>query len=469
MPIILILAALIAAVALGSMATAVSHSVVLVLAGSAVLAVFAFLSPKASLLILIFSMLLSPEIGFGALSANRAVVLRYDDIVLVVIFLSWFARTAILKGRAFITETPVQTPVLIYTSLCVISTALGIMRGDVRFDKAFFYVLKYVEYFLLYFMAVNIADSKEEVKKYLKYGFFVAVVVTIYAYYYYGNAGDGARASAPFEAPLGRPQDSEPASLGGYYIMVFGILLALLTEYSGKALAWITAALAFIFPAFLLTFSRASYIGLAALCAALLLLARRRNFGMALLMAGLFAAGAMMPGISGQVKERVSMTYKGVYATNPVNTGFGTVKLEESAWMRVASLRTALFEKFPKHPLLGWGVTGAGFGDTQYTLLIGELGMAGFFVFFWMLYRIFSAARAVYLGHQERWAKALALGMMVSIPGLLFQAVGVNTFIIVRIMEPFWFLTAMVMVLHRGMGPLGTGKAKDGVPERAVP
>jgi hypothetical protein len=36
--------------------------------------------------------------------------------------------------------------------------------------------------------------------------------------------------------------------------------------------------------------------------------------------------------------------------------------------------------------------------------------------------------------------------------GLLFQAVGVNTFITVRIMEPFWFLTALVMALHGGIG-----------------
>ncbi|HBB65912.1 MAG: hypothetical protein A2049_03325 [Elusimicrobia bacterium GWA2_62_23] len=449
MPIIVILTALIAAVLLGSLATAVSHSYVLILAGSAVLAVFAFLSPRASLVILLFSMLLSPEIGFGDITATRSVILRYDDIVLMIIFLSWFARTAIMKGRAFITQSPVQTPVLIYTALCVVSTSLGIMRGDVRFNVAFFYVLKYVEYFLLYFMAVNIADSKEEVKKYLAYGLVIAVIVTIYAYYYYYSSGAGARATAPFEAPIGRPQDSEPASLGGYYLLVFGILLGLLTEYSGKIMMWTLAALAFMFPAFLLTFSRASYIGLAALFAALLLLSERRKTLLGFFMAGLFAFGMFMPGLSGPVRERVSMTYQGAYAVKDVQTGFGTVKLEESAWLRIASIRGALFDKLPKHPIMGWGVTGAGMGDTQYTLLIGELGVAGTFVFFWMLYRIFSSSRRVYSAFEEKWIKALALGVMVAVPGLLFQAVGVNTFIIVRIMEPLWFLSAMIMVLCR--------------------
>jgi hypothetical protein len=32
--------------------------------------------------------------------------------------------------------------------------------------------------------------------------------------------------------------------------------------------------------------------------------------------------------------------------------------------------------------------------------------------------------------------------------GLLFHALGANTFIIVRIMEPFWFLAGIVMMLE---------------------
>jgi len=40
------------------------------------------------------------------------------------------------------------------------------------------------------------------------------------------------------------------------------------------------------------------------------------------------------------------------------------------------------------------------------------------------------------------------MGLIISLAGLLAQSVGVNTFIIVRIMEPFWFLTAVVMKLY---------------------
>ena len=43
--------------------------------------------------------------------------------------------------------------------------------------------------------------------------------------------------------------------------------------------------------------------------------------------------------------------------------------------------------------------------------------------------------------------KGLAIGFFAGYIGLLFHALGANTFIIVRIMEPFWFFTGIIAVL----------------------
>ena len=43
--------------------------------------------------------------------------------------------------------------------------------------------------------------------------------------------------------------------------------------------------------------------------------------------------------------------------------------------------------------------------------------------------------------------KGLTIGFIAGFVGLLFHAVGANTFIIVRIMEPFWFFTGIIAVL----------------------
>lgn len=455
--IIIVLLALGLAAWLGQLVTAGGQSWLLMFVASVVAGAVAFFRPKLSLVLLVFSMLLSPEIGLGGVGGGRSVVVRYDDILLVIIFLSWFARTALFKDRAFITSTPVQTPVLLYTALCVLSTALGVISGHIDAKTSFFYVMKYVEYFLLYFMTVNIVESEEEVRKYLKYGLAVAVLVTIYAYYYYASYGGAdVRVTAPFEVPLGGDvTESEPASLGGYYIIIFGIFMALLTEASGYAFLLAVGMLAFMFPAFLLTFSRASYIGFTAMIPALFLLARsRRMFLLGFLSASLIAL-ALVPAISSRVMERITMTYQGVYATQTVATtaSGGEIKLEESAAARVRSIRRVLFDHLPKRPVFGWGVTGVGLSDTQYALVLGETGILGAILFIWMLTRLFRTANMVFKSYDAPLIRALALGFMLSLVGLLFQAFGVNTFIIVRIMEPFWFIAALLSVLYLKAAP----------------
>lgn len=467
------------AVALGYLATAVSYNIVLVLALAVGAGLIAFFSPKMSLVLLVFSMLLSPEIGMGAVTGGRAAVLRYDDVLVVIMFFSWLARSAMIKGKPFVTDTPVQTPIIVYTFICILSTALGVLRGDIKFETSFFYILKYVEYFLIYFMTVNIVDSKEEAKKYLKYGLLVALIVTVYAYYFYANGGAGARAGAPFEAPMGKPQESEPASLGGYYLVVFGLLLSLMTELPDRRFFQLLSFFAFMFPAFLITYSRASYLGLAAMTVFFFARVRKRRLQLSVFIGLAIIAAGFMPGVyknissigsehsmarqlskSGmemdlyeQVKNRISMTYQGELATQKLSVLGKNINLEESAFLRYASLRNVLMVKLPKHPILGWGVTGVGLGDTQFALILGETGIIGFLAFVWMLYRIYRTAIFMYKTPVDPWVRGLAFGLVLALTGLLAQCVGVNTFVIVRIMEPFWFLTALVMALHRGIGP----------------
>jgi hypothetical protein len=43
--------------------------------------------------------------------------------------------------------------------------------------------------------------------------------------------------------------------------------------------------------------------------------------------------------------------------------------------------------------------------------------------------------------------RGVALGFMAGTIGLLAHAIGSNTFIIVRIMEPFWFFAGIVLML----------------------
>lgn len=400
--------------------------------------------PLKSVVFLIFSMLLSPEIGVGAVS-GKAVVVRYDDVLLILILLVWLIRTALIKREPFLIKTPIQLPLLLYTSVYVISTLLGIIGGRLNWEKAFFYVLKYIEYYMMYFMIVNMLKEEKDYYRYIKYMFYVLLIVIAYSYYYYANAtGDLVRTTAPFEAPLGNPKESEPASLGGYYLLAMGVMLALLSEIKGGKFLIVLLSFIFLYPSFLLTFSRASYMGFITLFLVFVIFVKKRKFFFLMGAFFVFLITFFLPGLGEKVRARIEYTYKGLEAKNIVVTPFGKITLEDSAYQRYQSIERVVLNVLPNHPFLGAGVTGVGLGDNQYSLILGETGIIGFVLFVWLIYSVLNMSFKVYNKSDNLYEKSLAFGVFCSIFAFLVQGLGVNTFIIVRIMEPFWFCVALV-------------------------
>ncbi|MFI5247727.1 MAG: hypothetical protein ACHQWV_04145, partial [Nitrospirales bacterium] len=74
----------------------------------------AFFSVPASLYLLIFAMLLSPELAIGKMEGRgvggRELTIRFDDILLIIIGFSWLVKMIIYKELALIRETPMNRP-----------------------------------------------------------------------------------------------------------------------------------------------------------------------------------------------------------------------------------------------------------------------------------------------------------------------------------------------------------------------
>jgi O-antigen ligase len=100
-----------------------------------------------------------------------------------------------------------------------------------------------------------------------------------------------------------------------------------------------------------------------------------------------------------------------------------------------------------EYPIVGHGVTGYTFVDAQYFRVLTETGILGFLAFMYLLFSIFRLAvinlRTVTTPH----FKGLCIGFLAGYIGLLVHALAANTFIIVRIMEPFWFFVGIIAVL----------------------
>jgi O-antigen ligase len=97
---------------------------------------------------------------------------------------------------------------------------------------------------------------------------------------------------------------------------------------------------------------------------------------------------------------------------------------------------------------LGYGVTGYSFLDAQYPRVLAESGLVGFAAFVALLVAIYRNAiktRRQYA--DDPFYLGVSTGFLAGFFALLVHALGANTFIIVRIMEPFWFLTAIVIMI----------------------
>src|SRR5438132_851138 len=123
-----------------------------------------FVRTELGLYLVIFSMLLSPEIGAGnsELAEGRQVVIRTEDLVLLVVAFSWLAKTAVNKELGLALKTPLNRPILWYVAVTTIATLVGYATGTVQGLGGFFYVLKYTEYFVVYYMVANNLSNRSQ-------------------------------------------------------------------------------------------------------------------------------------------------------------------------------------------------------------------------------------------------------------------------------------------------------------------
>ena len=398
--------------------------------------IITFINTDVALVILIFSMLLSPELKIAEVPA-RAVVVRVDDILLIVIFFSWLAKTAINKELGLLRRTSLNPLIIAYIVVCIVSTALGILTGHIQPVKSSFYILKYVEYFMLYFLITNNIRDKEQIKT-----FIIAILITgaITCTYAIATVGEIGRATGPFEGLAG-----EANTLGGYLVLLFAIAAGIFLYTPSRIWLFCSGGMAFfIFFTLLHTLSRGSYLAFVFMYLTLIILTRKKRL---LLIGILISAVIVLPfTLPTKVTDRVTKTFVPGKTYEPL---VGTrITLDESAAARVETWKI-VFEKWKKRPLLGYGVTGVGFIDTQYPRVFGETGIIGFLIFIWLMAAVFRYGFHAFNNVEDDWSRGLTLGFLAGFIGLLIHSFSASTFIIVRIMEPFWFLAAIVMVLQQ--------------------
>jgi hypothetical protein len=246
----------------------------------------------------------------------------------------------------------------------------------------------------------------------------------------------GYRVSAPFEGESG-----EPNTFGGYLLLMMALAAGLALEAGTLRVRLLSAGLAgFMLIPFLYTQSRASYLGFLPACLTLVALTRRRRLAIGVLLAGIVLGAIFMPA---PVYKRIMETFK-EQAYQPV-VRIGQVGFDPSTSERLLAMKSA-FEGWTKQPIFGYGVTGYHFMDTQYFRTLVETGVFGFAALLLLLWTVWRSTFGTYRSAEDPTFRGLAAGFLAGFVGLLVHAIGSNTFIIIRIMEPFWFFVGLLVV-----------------------
>jgi O-antigen ligase len=421
---------------LGNQSLTIALSISMLVFGGTVLRV------EVGLFVLLVAMLLSPEIELRPGSGgDRNVNIRYDDILILVIFIGVMIKLT-FEGRLTLWQpSPINVAIVAYFSVCIFSTLLALERSLPAWDRraAFFVLLKMMEFYLIFFMVAHSVRRSRDLRTPMTLFFLVMLIVSVFGMH---SIGTTPRVSAPFEKG-----GTEPNTLGGYLVVCLCVALGLLIQAPGfkrKLLFLMLCGAGFV--PLLYTLSRASYGGLIAGITVIALMSRQYAI-LAALAITLALSSAIMPEV---VIERVMKTVQEEGGQEVVIAGQELGKVDKSTyervhvWRKVAFLLSLGTEFF----LFGGGVSWESVLDSQYARVLLETGFVGLFAFLFLQWRLLRTTREAYRWTEDWMARGIALGMFGATLALVVHSIGTISFLIVRIMEPYWFLIALTVSIR---------------------
>lgn len=401
------------------------------------------ISVELPIAILILAMLFSPEISVGA-TVSRGIIIRFDDIFIILIFIIWLFKMAVNKQLGLLRHTSINLPIWTYIFICILSSISAFYNGIAqnRILSGAFFILKYLEYFCVYFFVLNNIKTEKQLKLFYSFLMFTYLAVCVYGYMqiftFLPSAESGAfRITAPFE---GKP--GEPNTLSAYLMLLMSLALGgfLYENKYRLKLTYLALFLLGIYP-LCYTLSRSGYMGFLTMCVATLLIARKKI--VFLLPVIVILTMLLSYNLPVQVKNRISATFVG----KKYSVGDVSIEIDGSARERVTSYKDVLEKRYPLHPFLGTG-TASTFIDGQYFSVLAENGLFGLLAFFWIILAIFGICRKnLILLKKDNFSQGLIRGFLAGFIGLLVHALSANTFILIRVMEPFWFIVALIAAL----------------------
>jgi O-antigen ligase len=195
----------------------------------------------------------------------------------------------------------------------------------------------------------------------------------------------------------------------------------------------------------LFTLSRASYLGLFA-GIIVIGLTSRRAWVVALIVGVIVLSILFAPQ---KVVDRVLYTFQ-PDSGKVVGVGDRGISVDSSTYERVEVWRKVgyILRLGGIFTLFGGGVSWETVLDSQYARVILETGLVGLAAFLFLQWRLLVTARQAYRWTDDWFGRGIAIGTFATTVALIVHSAGTISFLIVRIMEPYWFLMALCVLIR---------------------
>jgi len=183
-----------------------------------------FVNLELIFLILAFSF--SPSFVFGSIEGGREIEIRIEDILLLIFGLFWILNTLCLKKIKF-KKPPLLKPILLWLSIGFFSVLMNLILSNITLLRGFFYYLKEVEFFFIYFFVFYHVKNLVSVKYIINFLLIISVVGISLIIYQLANIESlryGTYGPAMF-------MEKGPFPSGGFFLILFIIFLNLFIYY----------------------------------------------------------------------------------------------------------------------------------------------------------------------------------------------------------------------------------------------
>ena len=394
---------------------------------------------------------LSPSFSAGQITGGRVIEIRVEDILIVILGLVWMTNF-LISGRKKIEKPPLLLPILAWLGVGFFSVLTNWILGNIGFSRGFFYFLKEVQFFFLYFYLFYHIRSLDSAKFIIKFWIFLGfinvgwvvyqIIASSEARYYYGPTA------------IAEPAASFPS--GGFFVLLFIFLFNILLYY------FLNLKISIFKKAILIVATISPIIGIigsgsrtgflsfifAILLSLFFFFLKKRNLKT-------FLSGVL---ISTIILILIFSFLSLVFEDSPrVSKRIGSVLEPASLFSTYLEGRIETTIGFllgealrgPSHlPFFGLG-KGYLIGEAhnQYLRNFIETGVIGSIIFLILIFAIIKRAWQGFSKGKDQLSIGLSVGLLVATLTMLFISLATEVFTVVKPSEVYWFFAAITMAV----------------------